>query len=123
MIRLMFVSHEKRWIDLSLRNLTGDWFHRIEECFAGVNGSAAKPSNLQSYTSLNNPLPFVETFFKSYPLTTHQLLASEDTAYFLAIAQRPGQKLVPFIPVLDASFEVWFKKVFHLCLGYYHIYL
>ncbi|KAH0585247.1 hypothetical protein H2248_008491 [Termitomyces sp. 'cryptogamus'] len=110
MIRLMFVSHEKRWIDLSLRNLTGDWLRRIEERFAGVNGSAAKPSVLQSYTSLDEPLPFVETFFKAYPLATQQLLASEDTAYFLAIAQRPGQKPVPFIPVLDASFEVWFKK-------------
>jgi hypothetical protein len=56
-------------------------------------------------------LPFVEQFFEKYPLGREQLLAAEDTAYFLAIAQRPGQKPVPFIPVLDASFEVWFKKV------------
>ncbi|KAF5382044.1 hypothetical protein D9615_004428 [Tricholomella constricta] len=110
MVRFMFVSHEKRWVDRSLRNLTGDWLRRVEERFAGVNGAAAKPSILQSYTSLDNPLPFVETFFKAYPLAAEQLLASEDTAYFLAIAQRPGQKPVPFIPVLDASFEVWFKK-------------
>ncbi|RDB25744.1 Fatty acid synthase subunit alpha [Hypsizygus marmoreus] len=110
MIRLMFVAHEKRWVDVSLRNLTGDWLRRVEERFAGVNGGAPKPSILQSYTSLDEPLPFVETFFKSYPLATEQLLASEDTAYFLAISQRPGQKPVPFIPVLDASFEVWFKK-------------
>ncbi|KAI0919444.1 hypothetical protein AcV7_002076 [Taiwanofungus camphoratus] len=34
---------------------------------------------------------FIEEFFKSYPLW-------------------PGQKPVPFIPVLDADFEVWFKK-------------
>ncbi|KAG5646963.1 hypothetical protein DXG03_001686 [Asterophora parasitica] len=110
LVRLMFVSHEKRWVDKSLRNLTGDWLRRVEERFAGVNGSAAKPSILQSFTSLDDPLPFVETFFKAYPLAAEQLLASEDTAYFLAIAQRPGQKPVPFIPVLDASFEVWFKK-------------
>ncbi|GLB40343.1 putative protein with domain of unknown function (DUF1729) [Lyophyllum shimeji] len=110
MIRLMFVAHEKRWVDRSLRNLTGDWLRRVEERFAGVNGTAAKPSVLQSYNSLDDPLPFVETFFKAYPLATEQLLASEDTAYFLAIAQRPGQKPVPFIPVLDANFEVWFKK-------------
>ncbi|KAG5638483.1 hypothetical protein H0H81_012415 [Sphagnurus paluster] len=110
MVRLMFVSHEKRWVDRSLRNLTGDWLRRVEERFAGVNGTATKPSVLQSYNSLDDPLPFVETFFKAYPLATKQLLASEDTAYFLAIAQRPGQKPVPFIPVLDASFEVWFKK-------------
>jgi len=111
MIRLMFVSHEKRWVDISLRNLTGDWLRRVEERFAGVNGAAAKPSVLQTFSSLDDPLPFVESFFKAYHLATEQLLAAEDTAYFLAISQRPGQKPVPFVPVLDAQFEVWFKKV------------
>ncbi|KAJ7285205.1 fatty acid synthase [Mycena rebaudengoi] len=110
MVRLMFVAHEERWVDLSLRNLTGDWLRRVEERFAGVNGGAAKPSLLQSYTSLDNPLPFIESFFQAYPVGTQQLLASEDSAFFLAISQRAGQKPVPFIPVLDASFEVWFKK-------------
>ncbi|KAF9490473.1 fatty acid synthetase alpha subunit [Pleurotus eryngii] len=110
MIRLMFVAHEKRWVDISLRNLTGDWLRRVEERFAGVNGGGNKASILQSYASLDDPLPFVEAFLKKYPLAKEQLLASEDRAYFLAIAQRPGQKPVPFIPILDASFEVWFKK-------------
>jgi fatty acid synthase subunit alpha, fungi type len=104
MIKLMFVSYEKRWVDHSLRNLTGDWLRRVEERFAGVNGGGVKPSLLQNFSSLNDPLPFVKSF-ETYPLT------AEDTAYFLAISQRPGQKPVPFIPVLDASFEVWFKKV------------
>jgi fatty acid synthase subunit alpha len=116
MIRLMFVSHESRWVDISLRNLTGDWLRRIEERFAGVNGGTTKPSLLQSYTALDDPLPFVDTFFKAYPLATEQLLASEDTAFFLAISQRPGQKPVPFIPVLDALFEVWFKKVHYFLI-------
>ena len=35
MVRLMFVSHEKRWVDNSLRNLTGDWLRHVEERFAG----------------------------------------------------------------------------------------
>ncbi|OBZ72637.1 Fatty acid synthase subunit beta [Grifola frondosa] len=109
MVRLMYVAHQERWVDLSLRNLTGDWLRRVEERFAGVNGGQ-KASILQSYQSLDRPEAFVEEFFKTYPLATEQLLASEDKAYFLTIAQRPGQKPVPFIPVLDASFEVWFKK-------------
>jgi fatty acid synthase subunit beta len=111
MVRLMFVCHEKRWVDVSLRNLTGDWLRRVEERFAGVNGSGGKHSLLQNFSSLNDPLPFVGDFFNTYPLAKEQLLASEDRAYFLAISQRPGQKPVPFIPVLDANFEVWFKKV------------
>ncbi|KAF8632253.1 hypothetical protein AX15_002000 [Amanita polypyramis BW_CC] len=110
MVRLMHVAHQNRWIDISLRNLTGDWLRRVEERFGGVNGGGTKPSILQSYTSLDDPLPFVKSFFETYPSAMEQLLAAEDVAFFLAIAQRPGQKPAPFIPVLDASFEVWFKK-------------
>ncbi|KAF8525925.1 hypothetical protein BU17DRAFT_74311 [Hysterangium stoloniferum] len=109
LVRLMFVSHQNRWIDVSLRNLVGDWLRRVEERFAGVR-QVTKPSILQSYTSLNEPTPVLEEFFKVYTEAKVQLLASEDQAYFLAISQRPGQKPAPFIPVLDASFEVWFKK-------------
>jgi len=120
MVRLMFVAHQKRWIDISLRNLTGDWLRRVEERFAGVNGTGKKPSLLQNFSSLDDPLPFVEPFFKKYPLATEQLLAAEDAAYFLAIAQRPGQKPAPFIPVLDTNFEVWFKKVCHFHVIFYY---
>lgn len=111
MVRLMFVSKESRWVDISLRNLTGDWLRRVEERFAGASGNGNKASILQSFTSLDDPLPFVEEFFAKYPESSVQLLASEDRAYFLTISQRPGQKPAPFIPILDANFEVWFKKV------------
>ncbi|PCH34892.1 DUF1729-domain-containing protein [Wolfiporia cocos MD-104 SS10] len=110
MVRLIYVAREERLVDLSLRNLTGDWLRRVEERFAGVNGGGPKASILQSYSSLDKPQEFIESFFKTYPLATEQLLASEDKAYFLAISQRPGQKPVSFIPILDANFEVWFKK-------------
>ena len=110
MVQLMYVKHQERWVDLSLRNLTGDWLRRVEERFADLN-AGQKPSILQSYTSLDKPAEFIAQFFEAYPAATEQLLASEDKAYFLAISQRPGQKPAPFIPVLDASFEVWFKKV------------
>jgi fatty acid synthase subunit alpha len=111
MVRLMFVEKEGRWVDVSLRNLTGDWLRRVEERTAGVNGGGAKASILQSYTALDDPFSFVTEFFEKYPASTVQLLASEDKAYFLTISQRPGQKPAPFIPVLDANFEVWFKRV------------
>ncbi|KAG8968299.1 3-oxoacyl-[acyl-carrier-protein] synthase [Tulasnella sp. 419] len=109
MVRLMFVAHESRWIDISLRNLTGDWLRRVEERFSGVEGKS-KTSILQSYTALDEPAAFIKQFFETYPAATEQLVAAEDRAYFLAISQRPGQKPAPFIPVLDSSFEVWFKK-------------
>jgi len=55
LMRLMYVAHEDRWLDLSqaLYNLTGDWLRRVEERFAGVNSGGPKASILQSYTSLD----------------------------------------------------------------------
>jgi len=44
LVRLMYATHEDRWLDLSLRNLAGDWLRRVEERFAGVNGSGPKAS-------------------------------------------------------------------------------
>ena len=101
LVRLMYIKHQSRWIDVSLCNLLGDWLRRIEERFAGVNGKL-KQSILQSYTLLDDPEPFVAMFLGTYPEACEQLLAAEDKKYFLSIAQHPGQKLVPFIPVLDA---------------------
>jgi len=111
LIRLMYVAHEDRWLDLSLYNLTGDWLRRVEERFAGINSGGPKASILQSYTSPEQPSSFVTISFEKYPLAREQLLAHEDKSYFLNIAQCSGQKPAPFIPILDNNFEVWFKKV------------
>ncbi|KAM0752633.1 fatty acid synthase [Meredithblackwellia eburnea MCA 4105] len=110
LVRLMFVSHEKRWVDPTLRNLVGDWIRRVEERLSNVNESGVKISALQSYAELDDPQAFLTKFLEQYPAAKEQILASADVAYFLAITQRPGQKPVPFIPVLDASFSIWFKK-------------
>jgi len=52
MVRLMLVE-EDRWVEISLRNLTGDWLRRVKDRFVGVNGGGAKASILQSYTMLD----------------------------------------------------------------------
>ena len=110
MIRLMYVAKQDRWVDVSLRNLVGDWLRRVEERFAGVDGIRTKQSLLQSFSDLDKPVPTVDAFLQHYPAAKNQLVAAEDKAFFLSICQRPGQKPVPFIPILDNSFEVWFKK-------------
>jgi enoyl reductase-like protein len=33
MVRLMYVAHEKRWVDPSLKKLTGDWLRRVRLTF------------------------------------------------------------------------------------------
>ena len=88
LVRLIYVAHEERWLDLSLGNLTGDWLSCVEGRFAGVDDGGPKASILQSYTSLDRLFAFVSTFFEKYPLETEQLLAYEDKSYFLNIAQR-----------------------------------
>ena len=75
-------EHETQWVDQSLRNLTEDWLRHMEERFSGVNGGGVKLLLLQNFSSLNDPLPFVKSFFET---AAEQLLAVEDTAYFLAI--------------------------------------
>jgi fatty acid synthase subunit alpha len=77
MVRLMYVSHQNRWVDLSLRNIIGDWLRRIEERFAGVNGGGQIPSIIQSFTSLDHPHASVKEFFEKYPTGTTRLVSAE----------------------------------------------
>jgi fatty acid synthase subunit beta len=107
MVELMFVKHEKRWIDVSLKRLTGDFIRRIEERFTV---GSAKPSLLQSYSELDDPTPTVERILSSYPEAKTQLINAQDMQHFLLLCKRPGQKPVPFVPSLDEDFEFWFKK-------------
>jgi hypothetical protein len=76
-----------------------------------VNGEGKRVSELQSYSELDEPEVFLDRFFAKYPTASTQILASEDVKFFINICQRPGQKPVPFIPVLDSTFSIWFKKV------------
>jgi fatty acid synthase subunit beta len=107
MVELMFVKHEKRWIDVSLKRLTGDFIRRIEERFTTVTGS---PSLLQNYSDLNDPSLTVERILDRYPAAKTQLINAQDMQHFLLLCQRQGQKPVPFVPSLDENFEFWFKK-------------
>lgn len=107
MIELMYVKHEKRWIDRTHRNLTGDFIRRIEERFTKENG---RPSLLQSFSQLDEPHKAADEILARYPDSKIQLMNVQDVQHFLILCQRRGQKPVPFIPVLDEQFEVWFKK-------------
>ena len=74
-VRLMHVTHEERWLDLSLRNLARDRLRRVEERFVGVDRSGLKASKFQSYSNLDKPSTFVTSFVEKYPFATEQLCA------------------------------------------------
>ena len=106
MVDLMFVKHESRWIDDSLKRLTGDFIRRVEERFTG----GQQPSLLQNYSEINTPYPAIENILSAYPEAATQLINAQDVHHFLLLCQRRGQKPVPFVPSLDENFEYWFKK-------------
>lgn len=107
MVDLMFVKHEARWIDASLKRLTGDFIRRLEGRFTT---GAGKASLIQSYSQLDDPYPIVEEVLKTYPEADQQLINAQDVQHFLFLCQRRGQKPVPFVPALDDNFEFFFKK-------------
>ncbi|KAG7748821.1 hypothetical protein KL912_001883 [Ogataea haglerorum] len=105
-VELMYVRKSKRWIDVSLRNFVGKFLRRVEERFAGKETF----SLIQSFSLLENPDSCLDTIFNAYPDAKSQLVNAEDCDYFIAMCSNPGQKPVPFVPVLDERFEVFFKK-------------
>lgn len=106
MVELMYVRGSKRWIDVSLRNCTGTFLRRVEERFT----TQVTTSVLPSFTALENPDEAIETVFAAYPGAKTQLINQQDIDYFLTLCTNPVQKPVPFVPVLDSRFEVFFKK-------------
>ena len=107
MVELMYVKHENRWIDKSLAHLTGDFIRRLEERFTTAAG---KGSLVQNYTELEKPFALVEKVLQTYTEANTQLINAQDVQHFLLLCQRRGQKPVPFVPVLDDTFEFFFKK-------------
>jgi len=106
MVDLMYVKHQTRWIDQSLKRLTGDFIRRLEERFS----KSSNESLIQSYEELNEPYPTIQKVFEAYPEADYQLINAQDVQHFLLLCQRRGQKPVPFVPVLDDTFEFFFKK-------------
>ena len=107
MVDLMYVRHQNRWIDVTLRNLTGDFIRRVEERFAA---GKTETSLLQSYHDLADPYPMVDQILNQYPEAKTQLINAQDVQHFLLLCSRDIQKPVPFVPALDSNFEYWFKK-------------
>lgn len=108
MLELQYVKKSKRWIDVSLRNFTGNFLRRVEERFTFKPNSE---SLIQNFNQLdNNPQEFLDKFFDAYPLAKTQLINEVDCDYFLQCCVSPVQKPAPFVPALDERFELFFKK-------------
>ncbi|QIW95704.1 hypothetical protein AMS68_001222 [Peltaster fructicola] len=107
MVELMYIKHQKRWIDKSLAKLTADFIRRVEERFTTSDDHT---SVIQAYSELDEPAAVIEKTLKTYPEAESQLISAQDCQHFLLLCQRRGQKPVPFVPCLDNTFELFFKK-------------
>ncbi|VEU23428.1 DEKNAAC104691 [Brettanomyces naardenensis] len=105
-VDLMFVRKSHRWIDPTLRKFTATFLRRVEERFA------TKPTTsvIQQFAELDTPDKVIDAVFTKYPDARSQLISAEDRDYFINLCLNPIQKPVPFVPVLDANFEFFFKK-------------
>jgi fatty acid synthase subunit beta, fungi type len=106
-VELMYVKHQSRWIDVTLRNFTGTFIRRVEERFTSKSGVS---SVIQNFNDLKDPFPVVSKVFEEYPECKNQLLNAQDVQYFLQCCLNPLQKPVPFVPVFDDNFDFYFKK-------------
>ncbi|KAK1144935.1 putative PKS/NRPS-like protein biosynthetic cluster [Aspergillus melleus] len=104
---LMYVRHQRRWIDQSYVDFTMAFALRALERFR-----ATSHSNLRLTRAIlrEDPDTFMHTLFTAYPESTHGLLNPEDVSFFLLLTKGPGQKPVNFVPAFDDDFELYFKK-------------
>ena len=109
MVELLYVKHQSRWIHKSYLVLVADFVRRLEERL-GPASAESQGSVFLSYDDFSNPFHMINTVLRYYIDAEVQIISAEDVQYFLSICRRRGQKPVTFIPVLDESFETWFKK-------------
>ncbi|MCJ1389647.1 beta subunit of fatty acid synthetase [Xylographa bjoerkii] len=107
LIDLTYVNHQGRWIHSSFRSLINDVMNLAESRFTGKLGSSLRSKNNDD---LDNPYLAAQNLFERYPRMADQLMIYQDARKFIAMCKRKGQKPVPFVPILDESFETWFKK-------------
>ena len=109
LIELMYVKKSSRWIDLSLRNFVCDFLRRVEERFTTQADSV---SLLQNFAQLQDePQVFTDKFFDHFVLAQTQLINEEDCDFFLMCCQRPHQKPVPFVPIIDEDLNTFLRRI------------
>ncbi|KAF5649396.1 fatty acid synthase subunit beta [Fusarium sp. NRRL 52700] len=101
-VELAYVTAERRWVDPSWKKLFSELLSRTMSRLHRTSDSRSETHT----EDLDDPYSSLATLTDA----SAQLITYEDSIYFLQLFRRGGQKPVPFIPVLDADFETWFKK-------------
>lgn len=102
LISLVYVRHQRRWVDKSYEILVLDVANRLLDRLHAPSAVAV--------ADLRDPFQFLERFSADNPAAAADLVHVQDASYFVGLCKRRGQKPVNFIPRLDENFEHWFKK-------------
>jgi fatty acid synthase subunit beta len=107
LVELMYVQHQRRWVDPSYITFTmriaRRWMERLPVVTRHVRGLTV--ASLEE-----SPTTFLVSFQCACPTTSEELLSPEDVSFFLIQCKRPECKPVNFIPALNDDFEFYFKK-------------
>ena len=102
LVDLMYVTHQKRWIDESYLHLVFDVAWRMAERLSYEEDI--------TISRLKDPYKFLESFFAACPHARTLQIHPEDVYYIIRRCKERNQKPVNFVPALDEDFEFWFKK-------------
>ncbi|RMZ44106.1 hypothetical protein AFCA_013146 [Aspergillus flavus] len=107
LVELMYIRHQRRWIDPSYVSFTFAFAVRTLERLPGeLNDS----QHLSRVSLELDPPGFVRAFITACPAAVAEVLNPEDVSFFLMQTRKDNQKPVNFIPALGDDFEYYFKK-------------
>ncbi|GAB1207340.1 hypothetical protein APSETT445_006055 [Aspergillus pseudonomiae] len=107
LVELMYIGHQKRWIDSTYVDFTFAFAARtFERLPAELNNSEHLSRELLEL----HPTRFVRVFSTACPAAVSEVLNPEDVSFFLMQTKKENQKPVNFIPTLNDDFEYYFKK-------------
>ena len=118
--RLTVGEGEGRWLDVTYLSRVCAFAQRLEERFLTssqawrerhplTSGLPDLPLQQSQGEYKESPLDAMEQLLAVYPPARDSILCEEDLDYFLQLCQTGG-KPVNFIPVVDGSLSIWFKK-------------
>ncbi|KAI1428075.1 sterigmatocystin biosynthesis fatty acid synthase subunit beta [Xylaria sp. FL1777] len=99
--QLMYVNHQRRWVDPSYRELVSEFAARALERLG---------SGILEESWLNEPESLAQQITTVCSDLAVQLIHPEDVHFFIQSCKKRGRKPVNFVVALDDDFEHWFKK-------------
>ncbi|RAK71383.1 beta subunit of fatty acid synthase [Aspergillus fijiensis CBS 313.89] len=108
LVDLMYVRHQKRWIDPSYVCFTLSIATRTLERLPCA--SLDQRADISHTVLSENPDLCLRSILEVCPEAKDEVLNPEDVSFFLLESRKPNQKPVNFIPALNEDFEWYFKK-------------